>query len=149
MPRFSSPATRCGLITAEDRRGGPSCRDWLESQHRRTSDRSILAQQSFMVAYRTVNVICREFSCPILVGSTLIFVFNYLFHEIDSVSVWRGLASHCKIIVGKMNSKEFRRKRLLPNFNYIRVIPEEGFVCTKYVEDFNMLILSSVCSVYI
>jgi len=37
----------------------------------------------------------------------------------------------------------------LPNFNYIRVIPEEGFVCTKYVEDFNMLILSSVCSVYI
>jgi len=88
-----------------------------------------------------------SFRASFLVGSALIFVFNYLFHEIDSVSVWRGLASHCKIIVEKMNSKEFRRKWPLRNFSYICVFPEEGLVWTKYVEDFDMQILSSVCSV--
>ena len=67
----------------------------------------------------------------------------------DSVSVWRGLASHYKLIFQKMNSKEFRRKCPLPNFKYIRVFPEEDFVWTKYVEDFDMQILSSVCSVCI
>jgi len=86
---------------------------------------------------------------PFLVSSALIFVFNYLFHEMDSVSVWRGLASHYKLIFQKMNSKEFRRKCPLPNFKYIRVFPEEDFVWTKYVEDFDMQILSSVCSVCI
>lgn len=39
-----------------------------------------------------------RFGAPFLVGSALIFVFNYLFLEIDSVSFWRDLASHFKII---------------------------------------------------
>jgi len=73
----------------------------------------------------------------------------YLFHEIDSVSVCRGLASHCKIIVKKMNSKEFRRKWPLPDFDYVRVFPEEGLAWTKYVEDIDKHILSSVGSVCI
>jgi hypothetical protein len=72
-----------------------------------------------------------RFRAPFLVGSAIIFVFNYLFHEIGSVSFWRDLASHCKIIVEKMNSKDFRRKWPLPNFNYIRVFPKEGLAWTK------------------
>jgi len=48
-----------------------------------------------------------RFRAPLLVGSALIFLFNYLFHEIDSVSFWRGLASHFKIIFEKKN--EFKR----------------------------------------
>jgi len=88
-----------------------------------------------------------RFRAPLLVGSALIFLFNYLFHEIDSVSFWRGLASHFKIIFEKkMNSKEFRRKWPLPNFNYIRVFSEADLAWTKYVEDVDTQILSSVCS---
>lgn len=48
-----------------------------------------------------------------------------------------------------MNSKEFRRNWPLPIFNYIRVFPEEDLAWMKYVEDFDMQILSSVCSVCI
>ena len=150
MPRFSSPATRCGLITAEDRRGGLSCRDWLESPHCRTGDRRISAQQSFMLAYRRLNVICREVSCAIFSRFCITFEFNFFSFTRMTVSHSGEVSRRIvKLLLNNMNSKEFRRKWHLPNFNYIYLFPEEGLAWTKYVEDVDMHILSSVCSVCI